>query len=84
MMTKRLRVLLLAGVAVLSLAAFYGCGGNDNSTTDSSTDSYSSSDTDDEDTDSYSSSDTDDEDTTSDSSTSSSSSAGTTSDADAA
>ena len=27
MMTKRLRVLLLAGVAVLSMAAFYGCGG---------------------------------------------------------
>ena len=37
MMTKRLRVLLLAGVAVLSMAAFYGCGGTDDSTTDSST-----------------------------------------------
>ena len=41
MMTKRLRILLLAGVAVLSLAAFYGCGGTDDSTTDSSTGSYS-------------------------------------------
>ena len=52
MMTKRLRVLLLAGVAVLSMAAFYGCGETYDSTTDSSTGSYSSSDTENENADS--------------------------------
>ena len=41
MMTKRLRVLLLAGVAVLSMAAFYA---------DSSTDSSDNSDKNNEDT----------------------------------
>ena len=74
MMTKRLRVLLLAGVAVLSMAAFYGCGGTDDSTTDSSTGSYSSS---------YNS-DKNNEDTNSDNGTNSSGSFDTAGDADAA
>lgn len=71
MMTKRLRVLLLAGVAVLSMAAFYGCGGTDDSTTDSSTDSSDNS-------------DKNNEDTNSDNGTNSSGSFDTAGDADAA
>lgn len=71
MMTKRLRVLLLAGVAVLSMAAFYGCGGTDDSMTDSSTDSSDNS-------------DKNNEDTNSDNGTNSSGSFDTAGDADAA
>ncbi len=71
MMTKRLRVLLLAGVAVLSMAALYGCGGTDDSTTDSSTDSSDNS-------------DKNNEDTNSDNGTNSSGSFDTAGDADAA
>lgn len=88
MMTKRLRVLLLAGVAVLSMAAFYGCGGTDDSTTDSSTGSYSSSDTENENadssTDSSDNSDKNNEDANSDNGTNSSGSFDTAGDADAA